>query len=199
MIDYENIAETLTKEGVIILPNFLATKATEQLYQHVSTLPEDRFNSAGIGRDNSFQVNHEIRNDVMLWLDGKESCEHVYLTAMDSLRNQLNEKLFLGLFDYEAHYSHYKEGSYYQRHVDAFEGRSNRMVTTVFYLNHDWSEEDGGELVIYQNNSNEVLHKISPTFGTLVIFLSEKFPHEVLTANRDRYSIAGWFRIDRPY
>ena len=199
MIDYENIADTLTKDGMIILPNFLDAKPTEQLYQHVSTIPPDQFNPAGIGRDNAFQINHEIRNDVLLWLDGEVPCEHAYLTAMDELRHQLNEKLFLGLFDYESHYSHYKKGSYYQRHVDAFEGRSNRMVTTVFYLNHDWSDDDGGELVIYQHNSNEVLHKISPAFGTLVIFLSEKFPHEVLTTHRDRYSIAGWFRIDRAF
>lgn len=30
----------------------------------------------------------------------------------------------------------------------------------------------------------------------MVVFLSEKFPHEVLKANRKRYSIAGWFRVD---
>ncbi|MBL1320328.1 MAG: 2OG-Fe(II) oxygenase [Methylophaga sp.] len=199
MIDYENITDTLTKDGIIILPNFLDAKTTESLYQYVSTLPADQFDSAGIGRDNNFQINHEIRNDVLLWLDGKEPCEQAYLAAMDELRSQLNEKLFLGLFDYEAHYSHYKKDSYYQRHVDAFEGRSNRVVTTVFYLNNDWSNDDGGELVIYQNNSNEMLHRISPTFGTLVIFLSENFPHEVLITHRDRYSIAGWFRTDRPF
>jgi len=199
MIDYENIADKLASDGVIILPDFLATESTVQLYQYISTIPESQFSSAGIGRNNNFQVNHEIRNDVTLWLDGEKSCERAYLTAMNELRSQLNEKLFLGLFDYEAHYSLYKKGSYYQRHVDAFEGRSNRVVTTVFYLNNDWSDDDGGELIIYKSNSNEVLHKISPTAGKLVIFLSEKFPHEVLVANRDRYSIAGWFRIDRPF
>ncbi|PHS25624.1 MAG: proline hydroxylase [Methylophaga sp.] len=198
-MNYENIANTLATDGVIILPDFLPSKLTEQLYQYISNIPADQFSQAGIGRNNNVQINHEIRNDVTLWLNGKSPCERTYLMAMNELRHQLNEKLFLGLFDYESHYSHYKMGSYYQRHVDAFEGRSNRVITTVFYLNHDWSENDGGELVIYKHNSKEVLHRISPTFGTLAIFLSEKFPHEVLTANRDRYSIAGWFRIDRPF
>lgn len=32
--------------------------------------------------------------------------------------------------------------------------------------------------------------------GTLVVFLSEEFEHEVLPAKRDRYSIAGWFRVN---
>jgi SM-20-related protein len=38
--------------------------------------------------------------------------------------------------------------------------------------------------------------KVLPSFGTIVVFLSEEFPHEVLPAKRDRYSIAGWFRLN---
>jgi SM-20-related protein len=30
----------------------------------------------------------------------------------------------------------------------------------------------------------------------LVVFLSEEFPHEVLPTATDRYSIAGWFRVN---
>lgn len=29
-----------------------------------------------------------------------------------------------------------------------------------------------------------------------MLFLSEEFPHEVLPASRERYSIAGWFRVN---
>jgi SM-20-related protein len=32
--------------------------------------------------------------------------------------------------------------------------------------------------------------------GTLVVFLSDRFPHEVRQASRLRYSIAGWFRVN---
>ncbi|GAA75971.1 SM-20-related protein [Pseudoalteromonas sp. BSi20480] len=35
---------------------------------------------------------------------------------------------------------------------------------------------------------------ISPEAGTLVLFESERFVHEVLPAVDNRYSIAGWFR-----
>jgi SM-20-related protein len=38
--------------------------------------------------------------------------------------------------------------------------------------------------------------KVTPLMGTLVLFLSEDFPHEVLPATRDRYAIAGWYRIN---
>ncbi|MBV1883381.1 MAG: 2OG-Fe(II) oxygenase [Pseudomonadales bacterium] len=32
--------------------------------------------------------------------------------------------------------------------------------------------------------------------GTLVLFLSETFPHEVLKSQRQRLSLTGWFRVN---
>jgi SM-20-related protein len=54
---------------------------------------------------------------------------------------------------------------------------------------------DGGELVMY-NESDELLETVKPKEDRLVVFLSDKFPHEVLKAKEKRYSIAGWFRVD---
>ena len=31
---------------------------------------------------------------------------------------------------------------------------------------------------------------------TVVMFLSEEIPHEVKPAQRDRYSVTGWFRLN---
>ena len=63
-------------------------------------------------------------------------------------------------------------------------------------MNDNWDENDGGELVIYDEDNN-FLKKVIPQANTLVIFLSDKFPHEVLPAKKRRFSIAGWFRIDK--
>ena len=65
----------------------------------------------------------------------------------------------------------------------------------VVYLNRDWQAEEGGELLIYKDEMPRADIKVSPGFGTLVVFLSEGFPHEVLPATRDRFSIATWFRV----
>jgi SM-20-related protein len=193
---YDQIADALVEDGYIILENFLPTELAQQLYQHVSTLAKQEFKPAGIGRNNNLHLNQEIRNDQIRWLSDEIPSEHTYLAIMDECRRQLNRKLFLGLHDYEAHFAHYASGSYYQRHIDAFKGQSNRVVTTVFYLNPEWTQHDEGELLIYHPDSEDILCRISPKFGKTVIFLSERFPHEVLAATRDRYSIAGWFRID---
>jgi len=64
----------------------------------------------------------------------------------------------------------------------------------VFYLNPNWQPQDGGQLLLYvQGETIEV----APNFGTLVTFLSEDVPHEVLPASRTRYSIAGWYRLNQ--
>jgi SM-20-related protein len=115
---------------------------------------------------------------------------------MDEFRLAINQRLFLGLFDYESHYAIYPKGAFYKKHLDAFKGKSNRVLSTVFYLNKDWQAHNGGELLIYKPESEEVLETVQPNLGRLVIFLSEQFPHEVLPAQQQRYSIAGWFRVN---
>ena len=82
------------------------------------------------------------------------------------------------------------------KHLDAFKNSKNRVVTTVYYLNDDWDENDGGELLIY-DNEDKCITKLLPKQNTLVVFMSEEFPHAVEIAQKDRCSIAGWYRIDR--
>jgi SM-20-related protein len=50
--------------------------------------------------------------------------------------------------------------------------------------------------VIYPEEHTEDTVVVTPLMGTIAIFLSEEFPHEVLPATRDRFSIAGWFRVN---
>ena len=70
------------------------------------------------------------------------------------------------------------------------------MLSTVLYLNRSWRAQDGGELLLYPEAGEQPLLRLTPALGTLAVFLSEAFPHEVLPAGRDRYSIAGWFRVN---
>lgn len=36
---------------------------------------------------------------------------------------------------------------------------------------------------------------VNPKFGTMIILLSESFPHQFLAAQHPRHSIAGWFCV----
>ncbi len=73
-----------------------------------------------------------------------------------------------------------------------------RVVSCILYLNQDWQPEDGGALKIYAGNELSTLPlpmQVLPQGGRLVTFISDRFPHEVLPATRDRMSLTGWFRV----
>jgi SM-20-related protein len=164
----------------------LLQTSTEQLERHA--------HAAGIGRHVDHAVNQAIRGDHICWLTPEEKASAEYLALMEQTRLALNEALFLGLFSYEAHYACYPAGAFYRQHRDAFKGSRNRVLSTVFYLNRDWPQQAGGQLVLYADDGETSVETVLPLFNRLVIFLSEEYPHEVLPADRSRYSIAGWFR-----
>lgn len=193
---FDEMADQLANTGLVVLPQLLPAPLTTALHNQIIQLRKQaELARAGIGRQQNFQLNSQIRRDETQWLANKNPPEQQYLQFMNLLREALNQRLFLGLFDYEAHYAHYSPGAFYKRHLDAFQGQNQRVLTTVLYLNKDWQAADGGELVIYAPGSDAMIEKVIPEMAGFVMFLSEKFPHEVLTTQRDRYSIAGWFRL----
>ena len=148
---------------------------------------------AAIGRGNGQQRDEDIRGDHIQWLErGEGDATDQYLALLDQLREALNQGLFLGLEDYECHFALYPPGSFYRRHLDRFRDDDRRTVTTVFYLNDAWQAADGGQLRIELADGHE--HDVLPAAGTLVVFMSGDFPHEVLPAGRERLSLTGWYR-----
>lgn len=191
------IAEALHGKGLIVLPEALPVSLAEALHERVSEVSSSAMR-AGVGRGARHVQLGTVRTDSIVWLGSEHPAEAAYLAWMEALRLGLNRRLFLGLFDYEAHFAVYEPGAYYRRHLDAFRGSTNRMLTTVLYLNREWQADDGGELLVYEQEGETVLEAIPPGFGKLAIFLSEMFPHEVAAPRRRRYSIAGWFRVLMP-
>lgn len=209
------IVAALQSAGWCHCPAFLAPELVDGLRTDLLA-QRDRFAAASVGRANARQQLLEQRNDSTLWLSGAGAAQREFLAQLDNLRQQLNRQLFLGLADYEAHYAHYAAGQFYRRHVDAFRqgderqreagAAPQRIVSSVFYLNDNWQVGDGGELVLWRDQGRKQERgreqgqgplQIAPLSGSAVFFLSAEFPHEVLPAARDRYSIAGWFR-NRP-
>jgi SM-20-related protein len=195
----DDIADALAQQGFFQLQHFLPLRLAEQLILEAKRLALIEFKPAGIGRNNSQQLDSKIRTDSTLWLSGNSVSQQAYLNWMEQLRIGLNRRLFLGLFEFECHYSHYAKGDFYQRHLDAFKeytsgSPSNRVLSTVLYLNPDWVKGDGGELCVYADKQVSPLSVVAPMFNNCVIFLSDTFPHEVLTSQCSRYSIAGWYR-----
>lgn len=190
------IAQDLENQGYSIRTDALPEALAHSLCCHQQTMAAEKFKNAGIGRGDEYLENELVRTDEICWITDETDAEKYWLDWSSSLQNYLNRRLFLGLFSFESHFSHYGSGDYYKRHVDAFKGEANRILSVVAYLNQDWRSTDGGELVLYKDEYDKSGVKVVPLLGTLVTFLSEEFPHEVLPAHRDRHSIAGWFRIN---
>jgi SM-20-related protein len=188
------IADALVDKGYILLSDIIPDNVSLALIEKMQAKQNIEFKSAAIGRGGEQQVNTQIRSDKISWLDKLDAIDNDYLSIMEQLKDGLNRRLFMGLFDYESHYAVYQPGAFYQKHVDALKGSQNRILTTVFFLNPQWQVENGGQLVIY-DEADSVIATVQPELGTLAIFLSERFPHEVLPTLATRNSIAGWFRV----
>lgn len=191
---FESIAIDLREKGYSIRPSALPNDLAECLWGHLQSMQHNQFVRAGIGRDDDHTLNTFVRTDEICWITGESEAGNEWIKWTQALQEFLNRRLLLGLFSFESHFAHYAPGDFYKKHLDAFKGEANRVLSLVVYLNPGWMPEDGGELVIYTDDDCTV--KVTPSFATLVTFLSEDFPHEVLPAMRDRYSIAGWYRIN---
>lgn len=193
---FSRIIDGLRHEGYVILHEVFSLPQLQSLFLDIKKTRREAFRPAGIGRETAHQLNEFVRRDRICWLDEKNSEADFYLGWMEQLRLRLNQELFLGLFDYECHYAHYPKGAFYKKHLDAFQGSSNRRLSTILYLNPSWQTHDGGELMLYDASGDKLLETVQPQFGSMVVFLSEEFPHEVLQAKKSRYSLTGWFRIN---
>ncbi|EKF72851.1 hypothetical protein A11A3_16682 [Alcanivorax hongdengensis A-11-3] len=192
------LIENLVRQGYSVSPGYFSLPLVRALREEA--LLRDRqgeFQLAGIGRRQDHHLDERVRSDRTRWLDGSTLAQCQLLEEMEQLRQQINRELFMGLFELESHFAIYGPGDYYQRHLDAFNGNNGRLLSTVLYLNEGWLSEDGGRLRIWPApDAQTVVTEVEPRAGTLVCFLSEKIPHEVLAARRERYSIAGWFRCN---
>ena len=190
------IIDALVDDGYVIIPNAFNHELSHSLKK--TALMQRDYKYAGISKSFRKHLDSRRRRDKISWLKQDSSSQSQYLDFMKELQVQLNRELYLGINYYESHFAIYEEEAFYEKHIDAFKGEKNRVITTVYYLNDVWGEGDGGELIIY-NEENKYIDTIIPLANTLVIFLSENFPHEVLPTNKQRLSIAGWFRVDKKF
>lgn len=191
--DAERLARGLAVQRYLILEDFADAELWRPLGARVRRAERvGELHPAAVGQGSDRALRPEIRADRIAWVDpaDPDPALAAYRARMEALRLALNELSYLGLLELESHFAAYAAGAGYARHVDRFARDSRRVLSTVLYLNEDWDASDGGELRLYlERGSVEVV----PRGGTLAIFGSE-LAHEVLPAQRARYSVAGWFR-----
>lgn len=202
-INFEQLVDHIAERGFCVIDNFLAEATVTALANEAQQLKQTSImQQAGIGREH-LAVNKTIRGDSIYWLneDGATEAQQNYFEQMENLRLNLNQHLYIGLFGLESHLAVYPVGAFYKKHLDCFAtadpNKPQRKISCIVYLNHNWQTEDGGQLRLYLNETDELNNErsmdILPVAGRAVIFLSDTFYHEVLPATRERISLTGWF------
>lgn len=191
---FADLLEELLRGGVALRDHFLTPLEVRSLAGCADQRrARGDFTAARIGAQHRLQRRAEIRGDSTCWLEQPEfAAEFELLGLLERLRLRLNRDAVPGLFDIELHYAWYPPGAQYARHVDQPQGRDQRRVSLVLYLNEDWAPGDGGVLRIF--DADERHRDIEPAGGRLVLFLTEQRWHAVMPARRARLSITGWFR-----
>jgi SM-20-related protein len=191
------LALDLAERGYSVTPSFLDSEEVSAWNGEAGSAWRDGgFRHAGVGRGDTFRVQPEVRNDQIRWLEPQygSPIERRHFERMEELRLVLNRELYLGLLGFEAHLSVFSQGARYRCHLDQFRNAYHRIVSAVLYLNPDWTEDDGGALRLYlEEPESAPWEDVLPTGGTLVLFLSARFHHEVLPAGRERLAVTGWF------
>lgn len=190
--------EAIATQGYVIIDDFLPPDDIITLAEIIKNKWLDgQMISAKTGKIGL--KNQAIRGDYIAWLDEDDTTPAVqsYFRQMEMLRLMLNTQLFMNVHELETHVALYPVGGRYQKHLDQFSHGStdniqHRQLSAILYLNQHWQAHHGGALKLYLDEDSAI--DILPNAGRIVLFLSAKFWHEVLPANRERISLTGWFR-----
>lgn len=203
----ESLSE-LTSSGYVIIDNFLPGDLQEALRKDVSNLRQNsKFKVAKIGQDSTNALNTEIRVAETCFvgptklLDCPNEDRSTLYTILDQIRQDLPQPLDTTLSEFL--YAYYPSGGFYRRHRDAIPGSASilRKYSLLLYLNKDWTDQAGGKLRLHKDSGGDFLppgedpkfQDVDPLGGTLVLFESDKLPHEVLDTQAERIAIVGWY------
>ncbi|MBH47907.1 MAG: hypothetical protein CME71_07015 [Halobacteriovorax sp.] len=188
--------EHLSEYGWYSSNDFFEPELLEDLRSTLLSLRDsDAFEPAKIGKGSKKKRIPEVRGDWIRWLSeiGDFPATKAYLAQVDEFRLALNQNVFLGASEYEAHFAIYPSNTFYKKHLDRHRDTPHRILTTTLYLNKDYSPEQGGQLEIEDLKQNKIA-TVLPNWGTFVCFSSAEFPHQVLPTKVERYSLTGWMR-----
>lgn len=189
--------DEISESDYVVIDQFLSEELLAELNLFFDNIiEEDKLLKSAVGSLNDKKIIPEIRGDYTYWINRETDLKlEQFFLLSDEMVRMFNRYCFLSLSGSEFHFAQYPPGAFYRKHLDQFKNRNNRMITFILYLNKEWNQGDGGELVIYRSSAKV---KIEPLLNRAVFFKSEGVPHEVLTTNIHRRSLTGWLLYQPP-
>lgn len=193
MILGNQILESLEKDKFVFfdgrLPDLFLNELEALFINHS---PE--FKQASISKNK--EINLSIRGDVIYWLDADKNPS--VFSVLRQIKEELSQYFLISLNQIEAHLAHYPANKGYEKHIDQPRNSPQRRVfSMILYLNKNWKKQDGGELILFKQDSPEQIEQtIEPIYGRVAMFFSDLVPHQVAKTFCDRKSLTLWFRHD---
>ena len=197
---YEKIINDLLNQKYSISDFFFSEQETKQLRESIIQQDNNQdFHQAAVGNAQNEQIVKSVRGDKIRWIDESQQTEteEIFFSKINHFIDYLNQTCYMGIDESEFHYAVYPEGTFYQKHIDAFKNDDRRTLSIVLYLNdEEWKDGFGGQLALYlpKDDGTENELNVLPLAGRLAVFDSKTIPHEVKKVNRPRYSITGWLK-----
>ena len=197
---YEKIINDLLNQKYSISDFFFSEQETKQLRESIIQQDNNQdFHQAAVGNAQNEQIVKSVRGDKIRWIDESQQTEteEIFFSKINHFIDYLNQTCYMGIDESEFHYAVYPEGTFYQKHIDAFKNDDRRTLSIVLYLNdEEWKDDFGGQLALYlpKDDGTENELNVLPFAGRLAVFDSKTIPHEVKKVNRPRYSITGWLK-----
>jgi len=206
--------EEVLRNDFVVIPNFIPTSLVKSLQKDIDFLRQDgadQFRIAKIGQDDTNTLNENIRVAETCFIGRSKLKEYPnshrdeLYQILDTIGLDLGKKTTIALDENlsEFLYVFYPKGGFYRRHRDAIPNSAStlRQYSFLLYLNEDWTPNEKGELRIHRDTGGDFLPSgeepnyidVPPKAGTLVLFKSDKIPHEVLNTNSKRYVVVGWY------
>ena len=188
---FKSLFDNLANKGWVYSDQLLS-KPTVEIWRNLALekLDQGQFRPAQIASGTL----PNVRSDSILWLDESDKEFQTYFQTLHIWRKNICQELFVSAPQVETHLAHYAPGKFYEKHCDQPKNSGSRVITFVVYLHESWSVDNGGELIIYENSSDEIACKIDPQPGRVVFFKSDEIWHQVQESRFDRLSLTGWFR-----
>eukprot|EP00942_MAST-04A_sp_MAST-4A-sp1_P009767 g9767.t1 len=204
-----NYGEMLLKKGILVIDDFLSHEEVLICRHELQRLDFAPTRQPKTIRTDNITWIHENQNFNSVNNDDKSFLPELVrkIKAIGCMFENVLGKLEAPNNGYRAHLdcSPPKDDDLYWLWKSSRE-TSERKLTSILYLNDEWTEQDGGKLRCYigceRGDSNGQTAKetidIEPKAGRLVLFLSKKIPHEVLpitSSNNStpRMAMSCWF------
>lgn len=138
------------------------------------------------------QRNEMFRGDYSLRLTQERKPQDFpdYESFLNQLILSINQSGFFSVEGFHIDASYFLPTHFFKTHMDVYSDPL-QILTFIFYTHDEWTEKDGGNLVLYDKDMTH-LKSVSPTPGSFMIFKSRDFPHEVRMCFKERRCLKGW-------